>query len=119
MEPEYEERMSVNNPEGDPEADEILEEGDFGPVTFGIDLAQEPDIAVNHAPKQPTPLPGVIYGCRVLNVRKEPHVSSEVVTVLKPNTLVEIKGQVEDWTAITVPDYDIPGWVMTQFIKEV
>ena len=63
-------------------------------------------------PKKKNTMRGKVVNCAKLNVRKEPSISSEVLSVLSVDTVVVIEdGSDKEW-------FKIPsGYVMKKFIK--
>ena len=88
-------------------------------------VGQDPNVGQDETPKTSAPtqpkqlnLTGMVIKCAVLNVRKEPSTSSEVITTIKRGDIVEInETESTDEFYKVITNSDVSGFCMKDFIK--
>lgn len=82
-----------------------------------LEVTDEPKVTEDKGEKEIR-----ISGCIMLNLRKTPAITNNVLAVIDKYTRIEVlKEMNEDWSKVTIIDSgkELTGYVMSKFLKEV
>ena len=62
---------------------------------------------------------GTVFNCARLNIRKEPKMGAEVLTIVKAGTKLKVDtdNSTDEWYQVTTKDNKVAGFCMKEYVK--